>query len=769
MSGVPVARDARPSLHIPQPFVWLENLWQLLARELAPSERKIRMAVRLATVATFGATLVVCCHVNNEVGTLLVWLMAGAGPMLSARKGLLSLTAEALLLIFAVVTARMFVDTPWLMLPLLFGLYSIATYIQTTWKIGPLLTRIQVVTLDAYYGAVFASRDIGWQAGGAFGGSVIAVGTMLLFDHWLWPDPSEPLLRAEMGASVARTRSRFLRAAAFYFDPDRAPKPPAPAPTTDLPQHMELLARAEAEGISEHTHAVLLAAVTRVARLSIEVDRLTSLARETVPQEMRSMLRPQLEAAVTAIAEALDEIAHEIPTTIRVGVDLPPPPSQIRARTAIDALTVRVSEARPHFFGRASSAEIANFASFTDSLAAVTAKLERPFDEPPPRLAKAVAHTAAAPVGKGLDPTTARFSMKVGLCIVVGYVTGLTAGRLDLITIMTTILLTALPSYGATARKMILRVVGAAIGGVVTLLAIILVSPNSKDLPAYIIVVFIVFFVSSYGSLSSGRVAYAGKQIGTTFALLFTGLSPAIDVYAPLWRMWGIFLGIFIVTGVLLLLWPVYAGDSLLPRLCRVIANTIELIPSERDTRTEDEIQSTNAATMRVLAEILEIANDAEMEGRGSVVNAQAIIEAAGNLRRIANRLSSISVVRIAAAMPPLDAETEAVRQAVMDSVKHQLQGWLEFFTNGNSLSSAGGTTTLIGKADESEEPLKEFGSRIEENAYAPVASWTSEQRRGLLAELHSMRRIVFLMGELNQWLPEIPNTLGHQVRRFDR
>jgi hypothetical protein len=769
MSSVPVGRDVRASLHVPQPFVWLENLWQLLARELAPSDRKVRTALRLATVATFGATLVVCCHVNNDVGTLLVWLMAGAGPMLSARKGLVSLAAEALLLIFAVVTARMFVDTPWLMLPLLFGLYSIANYIQTTWKIGPLLTRIEVVTLDAYYGAVFAPREIGWQAGGAFGGSVIAVGTMLLFDHWLWPDPSEPLLRAEMGASVARTRSRFLRAVAFYLDPERATEPPAPAPTTDLPQHMELLARAEAEGISEHTHAVLLAAVTRVARLSIEVDRLTSLARESVPQQIRSMMRPQLEAAVNAIAEALDEIAHELRTMIRVGVDLPPQPLQLRARAAMDALTVRVSEARPLFFGRASSAEIANFASFTDSLAAITARLERPFDEPPPRRAKAVTHTAAAPAGKGIDPTTVRFAMKVGLCVVVGYVTGLTARRFDLITIMTTILLTALPSYGATARKMILRIVGAAIGGVVTLLAIIFVSPNSNDLPAYIVVVFIAFFISSYGSLSSGRVAYAGKQIGTTFALLFTGLSPAIDVYEPLWRMWGIFLGTFVVAGVLLLLWPVYAGDSLLPRLRRVIADTIGLIPREGDTRTEDEIQSINGGTMRVLGEILEVANDAEMERRGSIVNAQAVIEAAGNLRRIANRLSSISVVRIATAMPPLDAETQAVRQAAIDSVKHRLQSWLEFFKSGDSLSSDGAATRSIGRADDSEDPLREFGARIEENAYARVASWTPEQRRGLLAELHSMRRIAFLLEELNQSLAKIPNAVDHQLRHLDR
>jgi hypothetical protein len=57
------------------------------------------------------------------------------------------------------------------------------------------------------------------------------------------------------------------------------------------------------------------------------------------------------------------------------------------------------------------------------------------------------------------------------------------------------------------------------------------------------IALFVVFYVSAYSSLSSGRVAYAGKQIGTTFALVFAGLSPPLDVYAPLWRIWAILLG----------------------------------------------------------------------------------------------------------------------------------------------------------------------------------------------------------------------------------
>ena len=94
------------------------------------------------------------------------------------------------------------------------------------------------------------------------------------------------------------------------------------------------------------------------------------------------------------------------------------------------------------------------------------------------------------------------------------------------ITILTTILITCLPTYGAAVREMILRIVGAIIGGAVSLLAIIIVTPNFETLPAYLLAVFIVFYVSGYSSLASGRVAYAGKQIGTTFALGIRWLEP---------------------------------------------------------------------------------------------------------------------------------------------------------------------------------------------------------------------------------------------------
>src|SRR5260370_14070297 len=262
------------------------------------------------------------------------------------------------------------------MLPSLFTVLSLSTYLGTTRNRGGACLLIQVVCLNIFYGIVFSPDDIGWVAAGAFGGSLIAFGTVVLFDNWLWPDRGEEILLELLGASVARARSLLLEAANYYLDRQAAPRPPLPPPTSDLPAHMDLLTRAVDEGVTQHRHAILLAAITRVARINLEVDRMTVAARQNVPGELRAMLRPEIQGTVDAIAAVLDEIAHEMPTHIAVGVDLPPPLSRLRARAAMAVLSARVTEVRPTYIGRVGSAELGNFATFTDSLTALTGHIE---------------------------------------------------------------------------------------------------------------------------------------------------------------------------------------------------------------------------------------------------------------------------------------------------------------------------------------------------------------------------------------------------------
>jgi hypothetical protein len=61
------------------------------------------------------------------------------------------------------------------------------------------------------------------------------------------------------------------------------------------------------------------------------------------------------------------------------------------------------------------------------------------------------------------------------------------------------------------------------------------------------------------------------------------------------------------------------------------------------------------------------------------------------------------------------------------------------------------------------------MGARLEEHHFARIDSWTVEQRRAILAELQSMRRLEFLISDLNRWLAQIPgraSSPGEKSRR---
>jgi len=751
---------------IQRPLAWWDRLEALVARELAPNRRKLRTALRIATIVTIAIGLDASCHVNTQLGAVIVWRLAGAGPMMSLRKALAWQIAVMVALIAAVMMARAFVDAPWLMLPFVFVSISFSTYLGATRKLGVGVLVIQIVCLITLYGVVFSPEEIGWNAAASFDGAAIAFGVIVLFDNWLWPDPGEPLLMESLGASIARARSQLLGATNFFLASESVPRPPLPAATSDLPAHMALLNQAVAEGASEHRRAILLAAISRAARISLEVDRLVTTAREILPREIRTMVTGEIERAVNAIAAALDEISHNLPARIVAGADEQAPATRTQIRLTMDSLAARVIEIRPAYIDTSSPAEIENFAEFIDSLAALTRNVERQLDEPPRRPTTNPSTRAVPQLSVPADPAVVRYCLKVGLCVVVGYIVGLITQRPDLFIILMTVITTATPTYGATLQKMYLRIAGAIIGGAVSLLAIIIVTPNFETLPAYMLASFAVFYFFAYLSVGNARTSFAGKQMGIIFSLVFIGLSPTADIYEPLWRIWGVLLGDVVVATVFFTLWPEYAGDSLLPRLKRVLANMLALAPGGSASSSEDQILKTNSETMGVLTEFLEIADDARMEGRTCAVYHDGIVDAAGTLRRIANRLSSIATARVLVQMPQLDPVAELARERVFNAIRGELSSWLDFFSSAEwSNASVARAIAEKHSAHQLAEPLNEFSSQLEEGGFARLASWPFEPRRTMMAELQSMRGLVILFSELNGYLADVPSTAPHAAR----
>jgi hypothetical protein len=212
--------------------------------------------------------------------------------------------------------------------------------------------------------------------------------------------------------------------------------------------------------------------------------------------------------------------------------------------------------------------------------------------------------------------------------------------------------------------------------------------------------------------------------------------------------------------------WPEYAGDSLLPRLREVLRDTISLIPGSTAFSTEPAIEAINSATMPVLVEILEVADDARLEGRTSLIDHDAAVQAAGTLRRIANRLAGISMARITTPLPRLDDSTESEREAIVSAIRTRLTAWLASFDSCPSLRHAAITRPPAICRDEIVLPLSRFISQIEAQNFAQLDTWKLEERRVLLSELQSLRRLEFLMTELDHYLHVVSRPAAAKLER---
>jgi hypothetical protein len=248
------SRQVRPDLH-PRPN-WSSRLVSLLEEELAANPRRLKTTLRMAVIGTVGAAIMAACHVQNQLGTYLVWLLVGPVPMTSPRKAISAVLTLAAILAASFQISGMLAEAPWLMLVFLFLFTTISTYLNIALELGGFGLIIQVVVLNTFYAVIYDPGGYGWSTGALFGGSVLAFALITLFDNWLWPDPAEAILPEAIAASVVRNRARFLDVASFYLDERPGQRPPEPPFTSGMPDQLALLDRARAEGLSAHRRAV---------------------------------------------------------------------------------------------------------------------------------------------------------------------------------------------------------------------------------------------------------------------------------------------------------------------------------------------------------------------------------------------------------------------------------------------------------------------------------------------------------------------------------
>ena len=251
-----------------------------------------------------------------------------------------------------------------------------------------------------------------------------------------------------------------------------------------------------------------------------------------------------------------------------------------------------------------------------------------------------------------IDPEAFRFSIKLGTAITLALLVGLTTQRADLQTILWSVVVAGLPNtYGAVVRKTVLRLAGCVMGGLAALAAMLIVSQNFDSLAAYLAAIFAVTIFSTYVAQSSEWLGYAGIQTGITFMICYVGCAPSSDIYKPLWRFWGIVLGVLTAGFVFLFLLPEYAGDKLIESLDKLLLTAIDFGKEVAAGRiTEERIAAAERRFSANLLQVLNMADQARLEGRRGAINSAAGIEAAAIITRIAYRFEIIARGRLSEA-----------------------------------------------------------------------------------------------------------------------
>jgi multidrug resistance protein MdtO len=182
---------------------------------------------------------------------------------------------------------------------------------------------------------------------------------------------------------------------------------------------------------------------------------------------------------------------------------------------------------------------------------------------------------------------TVAFALKLSLCATLCYIFYHAVDWPGISTSVTTVIITGLSTSGAIKQKMIFRLLGSAIGGLILGLGCTtFVFPYMDSITSLVILIAVVAFISAWWA--GGRLFnYVGLQIAFSFYLVaFEGFSAPTQLAPARDRLIGILLALVVMYVVFDQLWPVRTVTAMRRSLASVLhseASFLRLFESSGD------------------------------------------------------------------------------------------------------------------------------------------------------------------------------------------
>jgi len=181
------------------------------------------------------------------------------------------------------------------------------------------------------------------------------------------------------------------------------------------------------------------------------------------------------------------------------------------------------------------------------------------------------------------NPAHWQFALKTTMAVMISYAIYTLLNWPGMRTSVVTCFFVALSSLGETVHKLLLRLSGAVIGGLIAGLCIVFVLPHLTDIGQLFLLAAAVSVGAAWVATSSELLSYAGMQIAFAFFLgVLQGYAPATDLTVLRDRVAGILLGNIVITIVFSSFWPRSARSAVRAALAEALRAIGEVIRRPR-------------------------------------------------------------------------------------------------------------------------------------------------------------------------------------------
>ena len=176
------------------------------------------------------------------------------------------------------------------------------------------------------------------------------------------------------------------------------------------------------------------------------------------------------------------------------------------------------------------------------------------------------------------NPEYVQFAVKGALAALICYVLFIGFDYPGIYTSVITCFVVSLSTIGSSNQKGLLRFGGAAVGGVMGLVALVYVFPNVDGVGGFWLVFATGTAVAAWINFGSPRISYGGYQTGLAFyKATLQNLGPAVSATVVRDRLIGVAFGLIVFGVVEHVLWPVRAADRMHARLADVFRSLAAL------------------------------------------------------------------------------------------------------------------------------------------------------------------------------------------------